>query len=52
MVHPDHRRQGMGEAMCRHSIEMARIAKYRAIQFNLVVSTNTGAIALETASDA
>ena len=46
MVHPQHRRLGLGEAMCRHSIEVARRALFRAIQFNLVVSSNTGAIAL------
>jgi len=46
VVHPENRRQGVGEAMCRHSIETARHAGYRAIQFNLVVSSNTGAITL------
>jgi L-amino acid N-acyltransferase YncA len=38
------RRQGIGSRLCGHSLEMARRLGYRAMQFNLVVSTNTAAI--------
>jgi ribosomal protein S18 acetylase RimI-like enzyme len=37
---------GVGEALCRHSLEEARRLGYRAMQFNLVVSTNVRAVAL------
>lgn len=46
MVSVDARRQGVARAMCEHSKTEARAAGYRAIQFNFVVSTNTGAIDL------
>lgn len=46
MVHPDHRRRGIGKALCEHSLAMARELDYRAMQFNLVVATNTASIAL------
>ena len=46
MVHPDARRKGYGEAMCKHSIEEATRLGYKAIQFNMIVSTNSPAIAL------
>ncbi len=38
--------KGIGEAMGRHCIDEARKAGYEAMQFNFVVSTNTGAVAL------
>jgi len=38
--------RGIGEAMCRHSLEEARRLGFRAMQFNFVVSTNTRAVAL------
>jgi ribosomal protein S18 acetylase RimI-like enzyme len=38
------RRQGIGSRLCGHSLEMARRLGYRAMQFNLVVSTNTAGI--------
>ncbi|MGB8266538.1 MAG: GNAT family N-acetyltransferase [Candidatus Velthaea sp.] len=38
--------KGVGSAMCAHSIETAAAIGFRAIQFNFVVSTNTGAIRL------
>lgn len=44
MVAPEARGQGVGEAMCRHSLELARSLGFRAMQFNAVVSTNRGAI--------
>lgn len=46
MVAPDARGGGVGEALCRHSIEFARGYGFRAMVFNSVVSTNTGAIRL------
>ena len=46
MVAPDARGQGVARAMCRHSQDEARKLGYLAMQFNLVVSTNRGAIAL------
>jgi RimJ/RimL family protein N-acetyltransferase len=44
MVAPAARGRGLGEAMCRHSLDMARSLGFRAMQFNAVVSTNVGAI--------
>lgn len=44
MVAPEGRGQGVGEAMCRHSLDAARDLGFRAMQFNAVVSTNHGAI--------
>ncbi len=38
--------RGIARAMCQHSLHHARASGYRAMQFNLVVSTNTRAIAL------
>jgi len=38
--------QGVGEAMCRHSLDEARRLGFRAMQFNFVVSTNIRAVRL------
>jgi ribosomal protein S18 acetylase RimI-like enzyme len=38
------RRQGIGSHLCQHSLQMARQLGFRAMQFNLVVSTNTAGI--------
>ena len=38
------RRQGVGSRLCRHSLQAARRLGFRAMQFNLVVSTNTAGI--------
>lgn len=38
--------RGLARAMCAHSLEAAREAGFRAMQFNLVVSTNTRAVRL------
>jgi len=46
MVAPEARRGGVGRAMAEHSLERARERGFRAMQYNLVVSTNTGAIRL------
>lgn len=45
-VHPDARGAGIGRAMCADSLDRARGAGFTAMQFNLVVSTNSGAIRL------
>jgi len=45
-VHPDARGRGLGRELGKHSMEEARRLGFRAMQFNLVVSTNEGAIAL------
>jgi GNAT superfamily N-acetyltransferase len=46
MVAPGARGRGVGEALCRHSLDAARALGFLAMQFNSVVSTNRGAIAL------
>jgi ribosomal protein S18 acetylase RimI-like enzyme len=46
MVAPSARGQGIAGAMCEHSLEQARRAGFTAMQFNSVVSTNTGAVRL------
>ncbi len=38
------RRQGIGSRLCQHSLQAARQLGFRAMQFNLVVSTNTAGI--------
>ncbi len=40
------RGQGVGRTMCEHSLVEARRLGYRAMQYNLVVATNEGAIRL------
>ncbi len=40
------RGQGIASRLCEHSQEEARRLGFRAMQFNLVVSTNTGAVRL------
>lgn len=46
MVAPDARGRGVGRAMAEHSVAEARSLGYRAMQFNLVVSTNAPSVAL------
>lgn len=46
MVRSTARGSGVGRAMCLHSLQEARAMGFRCMQFNLVVSTNVGAIAL------
>ena len=48
MVAPAARGRGVASAMCEHSQEFARRLGYRAMQFNLVVATNEGAVRLWT----
>lgn len=46
MVDPAAQGRGIGRAMAAHSLDAARARGYRAMQYNLVVSTNAPAIAL------
>lgn len=46
MVHPDAQGKGVGKLLCEHSIEIAKSLRFKAIQFNIVVGTNKGAIQL------
>ena len=46
MVSPEMRGQGVGKALGRHCLDEARKAGFKAMQFNFVVSTNTGAVDL------
>jgi ribosomal protein S18 acetylase RimI-like enzyme len=44
VTHPQARGQGVAQAMLDHALDTARAAGFRAMQFNFVVATNTGAI--------
>ncbi|WLQ38661.1 GNAT family N-acetyltransferase [Streptomyces laculatispora] len=46
MVDPQHAGRGVGRALCEYTIDWARTAGYRAMQFNAVVETNTAAVGL------
>jgi len=46
MTHPEARGQGIGAALCAHSLQAARERGYTAMQFNFVVASNEGAIRL------
>lgn len=46
MVNPKYQGKGIGRRLCEHSVEFARQKGYLGIQFNIVVSTNTHAIAI------
>ena len=46
IVHPDARGKGTGGKMCGHSLQIAKELGYRAMQYNIVVSTNTRAVEL------
>lgn len=46
MVSPEHGGRGVGRALGEHALEWARSEGYRAMQFNAVVESNTGAVAL------
>lgn len=46
MVDPEHVGRGAGRALGEHVLDWARAEGYRGIQFNAVVETNAGAIAL------
>lgn len=44
MVDSRYRGNGIGQTLCAHSLEIAPKVGYSALQFNLVVSTNTAAV--------
>ena len=46
MTHAEATGRGVARRMCEHSLEHARLRGYRAMQFNLVISTNGRAIRL------
>lgn len=46
MVDPQSGGRGVGRALGEHVLDRARAEGYRAMQFNAVVETNTGAVAL------
>ncbi len=46
MVHPQFSNQGIGNALCKHSFEIAKENGFLGIQFNIVVSTNLAAVQL------
>lgn len=46
MVSEAARGRGLAQAMCEHSQQLARELGYLAMQFNLVVASNTGAVKL------
>ncbi len=46
IVAPEHSGRGVGRALGEHVLDSARVAGYRAMQFNAVVETNTRAVAL------
>lgn len=45
MTAPAARGRGVAQAMCAHSLAVARDRKFKAMQFNFVVSTNERAVA-------
>jgi GNAT superfamily N-acetyltransferase len=46
MVHPKHQGKGIGKLLCEHSLMIAKELGYQGMQFNLVISTNVGAVKL------
>jgi ribosomal protein S18 acetylase RimI-like enzyme len=46
MVSPGARGRGIAGTMCEHSLEVAREARFHAMQFNFVVATNEAAVRL------
>lgn len=46
MVDPEHAGRGVGRALCEYTLDWARTAGYRAMQFNAVVETNVHAVKL------
>jgi L-amino acid N-acyltransferase YncA len=45
MVHPAHGGKGVARALCAYSLDAARAAGFRAMQFNAVVESNVRAVA-------
>ncbi|MFC0602453.1 GNAT family N-acetyltransferase [Streptomyces palmae] len=46
MVDPAHQGRGVGRALCEYTLDWARAAGFRAMQFNAVVASNTHAVRL------
>ncbi|QDY80186.1 GNAT family N-acetyltransferase [Streptomyces qinzhouensis] len=46
MVDPAHSGRGVGRALCEYTVDWARAAGFRAMQFNAVVATNAPAVHL------
>ena len=46
MVNPNAHGRGIGKILCEHSIKVAKENNFDGIQFNVVVSTNIGAVRL------
>ncbi|WP_306368036.1 GNAT family N-acetyltransferase [Nocardiopsis sp. CC223A] len=46
MVDPEHSGKGVGRALCEYSLDWARAAGYRGMQFNAVVEGNERAVGL------
>ncbi len=46
MVNPAAQGKGIGKKLCEHSLKIAKKNSYEGIQFNIVVSTNKGAVEL------
>ncbi|MER8184654.1 GNAT family N-acetyltransferase [Kitasatospora sp. NPDC094015] len=46
LVDPEHGGRGVGRALCTHTLEWARAAGFRSMQFNAVVETNEHAVKL------
>ncbi len=46
MVSPNAQGKGIGKKLCEHSLQIAEENRYVGIQFNIVVSTNKGAVEL------
>ncbi len=44
LVHPAHRGKGIAEKMCCFSLGEARVLGFKAMQFNIVISTNEVAV--------
>ena len=46
MVHPNTHGRGVGKKLCEHSLKIAMANGFEGVQFNIVVSTNKGAVEL------
>ena len=46
MVHPEEHGKGIGKRLCEHSLAFAKESGYLGMQFNIVVSSNMGAVKL------
>jgi ribosomal protein S18 acetylase RimI-like enzyme len=46
MVNPNCQGRGIGKVLCEHSLVFAKQKGYIGMQFNIVVSTNSGAVSL------